>query len=883
MTQKKTPIEEYYPIEKVNQLAEKEGVGFLKQKFRPHLYTHLWFARRLGCVFRSIILYTLAERELSISKKKRTISGEKILNNNFTSDSPQIEKVEWEESEDLWKYYKYDVNFSNKKILDPFMGGGTTTSEAIRFNAKVVGCDLNPVAWFMAKKQLEPVDPNLISEYKEKLKENIAPDIKKYYKTECRECGEESEIIYTFWSKIASCVNCKVEIPLMKSWKLENSFGDKNNYVLKCKECGYIFESEDYSKNVTCPNCGSIFNARNGPASRTSHICENCGQKEKTIESVRRRKEPLREKMVALKYHCENCEETKFKAPEDNDKNLYQKAGDKLEKVIDNLPIPEEEIPEGYNTRQAKNYNYNHFEQMFNSRQKLCLGMLLKSIKNIGRKDIRELFLLSFSKSLESNNMFCGYDSSEGNIGHLYARHDYAPKKSPVENNVWGHRKGVRTFSKNLNSLKEAMEFSFNPVERYLENGQHKKTHMETPIRANVTQNPKELDEADALLMCGDSSYLPIKDNSIDAIITDPPYGDNVMYSELSDFFYVWLKEALRGEYDYFEPNTVPKGTEVIENKARGKTSEDFAEGLTSVLEESYKKLKDEGVLVFTFHHSETKTWNSVLKSVLDSGFFIKAVYPVKSEVNQSMLIRDKGNIEYDMIIVCRKRDDESEEGIWSEMEDKIYLEAKEEVKKLRTKERELTRGDMFVITIGKCLEIYSKHYPTVKKDGENISVKEALEFIQEIVDGQLIGGQFDELVEATDAYTATFLTYLAGKGEEVSYSSLNKNLQQRSIDISDLVNSGVVKQIGSSVVVPEIEERAKNIKKKSKDDLTAIDRAHYLIYLKKEDKLASKMRRWYSKEAITTLKKLADIENNEDYKDLAEFIQKKTKNKTLR
>jgi hypothetical protein len=235
------------------------------------------------------------------------------------------------------------------------------------------------------------------------------------------------------------------------------------------------------------------------------------------------------------------------------------------------------------------------------------------------------------------------------------------------------------------------------------------------------------------------------------------------------------------------------------------------------------------------------------------------------------------------MVIVCRKRDKEPEQGIWSELEDQIYLEAKEEIRKIQNSGRELSQGDVFVIAIGKCLELYSKHYPNVVRDGEKIPVKEALDFIQEIVDGQLMGGLFDDLAEETDLPTATYLTYIAGKGGEISYSSLNKNLQQRNIDISDLVDKGIIEKDGSKIVTPDLESRAHEIEEMKEDELTAIDKAHYLIYLKDQDQLASKMHQWADEASVAALEKLAEKENSEDYRELSEYVKEKTKDQTLR
>jgi len=865
----KAPIEEYFPVEKVNEIAEKESVGFLKLKFRPHLYTHLWWARRLGCIFRAIGLYTLADEEI------RTIDG----------DQEKIHKEKWDgEPESLWDYYPKDIDFSDKTILDCFMGGGTTISELRRFNTDIIGSELNPVAWYMNKKQMEPVKPEIIEEYIEKLENDVKEEIQQYYKTICPECENEASIIYTFWVKKIPCYNCGDKNHLFKDYRLESNFGQEDKDVIICPECYNISLVEDYAEQVRCAVCDHNFIPKEGNATRTKHICLTCSHADRTVDVVKKTGKIPDHQMIAIKYNCPHCDEVSFKKIEEEDKKLYARCEKEFEENKKELLFPREEIPDGYNTRQAKNYQYEKFSELFNKRQLITLSKLLSSILNLDNQNVKELFLLSFSKSLESNNMFSGYDTTEGNIGHLFARHDYAPKKSPVENNVWGDPKGARTFENNLNSLKEAMEFSFNPVERYIENGELKKAKLNNKISGDLTENFEELEngKANTMLLCGDSSYLPIPDNSVDAVITDPPYGGNVMYSELADFFYVWLRLALKDEYDYFNSSLSPKSSEVIKNEVQGKDEEDFTEGLTRVFSEANKKLKDEGIMVFTFHHKDTETWEGVLRSVLDSGFYISAVYPVNSEVDQSMLIREKSNIEYDMIVICRKRESDPEKGLWSSMEDKIYIEAKNEFEKIKEQGRNLSQGDVFVITIGKCLEIYSKHYPNVIKDGKKVPAEEALESINNIVETQVMGGMFDKLTEDLDIITAAYLSYIAGRGDEIGYSSLNKNMKQRNLDISDLVDSGIVKKEGGKIIIPELDELAYNISDKPRSKLNAIDRAYYLIYLQERDKLMEEMREWATEKALIALEKLGEKENKDDYKELADFVREKTKDKSL-
>jgi putative DNA methylase len=140
-----------------------------------------------------------------------------------------------------------------------------------------------------------------------------------------------------------------------------------------------------------------------------------------------------------------------------------------------------------------------------------------------------------------------------------------------------------------------------------------------------------------------DLSFLP--DKSIDAIITDPPYYGNVMYGELSDFFYVWLRLALKDDYPEFSPPLVNKEREIVVNEkavvgtgdtgqgTRVKDDTFFREGLLRCFRECHRVLKDDGLLVFTFHHEKPKAWAAVLDAVLQAGFDIKRVWTYHSEV----------------------------------------------------------------------------------------------------------------------------------------------------------------------------------------------------------------------------------------------------------
>ena len=453
----------------------------------------------------------------------------------------------------------------------------------------------------------------------------------------------------------------------------------------------------------------------------------------------------------------------------------YQKACELWEKNKDHGSYPQSKIPAGQETQRLIEHHYIYWHQMFNSRQLLALSTLLEAIrKESGR--VREQLLLCLSATTDTNNVFTRFMASRESTGGqtaqgVFARHDFQPKITVCEQNVWGlEAGGIGSFLRRYWQALSGVDFAVNTFDvNYRQGGQKR-------IREVVIQDPlysPRNEDEHRQLYCKSSSSLPeCADASADLVITDPPYSDNVNYSELADFYYVWLRLGLSADYKHFAPEIAPKADEVIKNQTRGKGDKEFADDLTSVFSEANRVLKPGGIMAFTFHHAEGSAWESLLQSICSAGFGIESIYPIQSEGESSLHLMDKQAISYDLIHICRKRiETQTSNKSWAGVRRSIRERARDEIRVIesgRYGNEPLASMDRNMVLIGKCLELYSEHYgKIVDHEGKPVPLHEALEEIRMMVD-QLTTEEsaLPPELEDIDAPSYVYLTCLCDRKE---------------------------------------------------------------------------------------------------------------------
>lgn len=600
-------IDANFPESDANLLSKRES--FNKHLFRPNTYLHKWWARRSGSTFRYIL---------------KQLVPDKNLQDYYTSGG--LEGV---------------------TILDPMMGGGTTLHEAIRLGANVIGFDIDPIPVLQAKASLANIDTyekiQIFNQFFDKLRDKI----KNCYITKCPICSDESEIQYTLYGIRKKYDNKEILVV--------------DSFLIKETNNGNDVHLTEYFQNRQIRIHAKTWDIID--KARAKELKINGKDNDLIDVSFGERYIPL-----LILGHCEQHGQF-YKPLTQEDFALLNKIQKRLKKY----EIPNGNLFKVFPGPKSKDLlirNVERYDQLFTPRQLYFLYNSKELINEIPEEHKIWLSLL-ISTSLEFNSILCGYKGAEkrrpGAIRHVFSHHAYSFPYTSLENNPIFFMNTSGTLRRLFNSrILTASEWARSPIERYYKNGKWLKTTLfnESDIGDECTSIEKFDGKTKMFIVeQKDSSSLFLQDQSVDFVVTDPPYYDSVQYSDLSHFFRCWLQWLL--------PKSADWGYTVNKSAVAVSSQEDrqYCKTLSKIWSECNRVLKrPHGRLIFTFHHWNPNAWAQLSISLKRTGFQLLNYYVVHSENPISVHIKNLKSLKHDTILIL-KPDNKISEGFWEELE----------------------------------------------------------------------------------------------------------------------------------------------------------------------------------------------------------------------
>jgi putative DNA methylase len=610
-------IEERFDVSLIAAMALKEKQ--IQQNFRPIIAVHKWFARRPGTLFRGLILSEFADGPLA--------------ENFFSSNS-----------------------FPGRLVVDPFMGGGTPLLEANRVGCDVKGFDINPMATWIVREEIEHLDLKAYRRASVALDKSLRADIGTAYKTDCPLYGEQNAPVkYFLWVKTIDCERCAHAIDLFPSYLIADDTRHPK-HVLVCPCCGELNEVVDRKRPGQCLHCKTALREY-GPARRNRCLCSRC---EHINTYPRPDIGPPRHRMFAIEYHNTHRRDEHrgrfFKKPDAQDLARYKVVAEKWRALVPRF-VPNQEILSGDETDRLHRWGYRHYRELFNDRQLLGLELSCRSIAAVNDTRVRHALATNLSDLLRYQNMLCRYDTMALKSLDIFSVHGFPIGLIQCESNILGisNGNGSNVGSGGWSNIVDKYEKAKKYCERPFEVRSHNGRKVFVPIKGEwIGERFNGARPRHVSIQCTTATALELPAESLDAVFTDPPYFGNVQYGELMDFCYVWLRRLVGTEAEGFDRESTRSQDELTGNLTQARGLNHFTDGISAVYCGMARALKPGAPLAFTFHHNRIEVYHAVGVALLDAGFTCSTTLPCPAEMGGSIHIHGTRSSIVDTIFVCR-------------------------------------------------------------------------------------------------------------------------------------------------------------------------------------------------------------------------------------
>ena len=744
-------IERWLPIAALGEESIRERRSL--QALPPTYYLHVWWARRPLVASRAAVLASLlpedADREKflhvlgihgdpvaarnAIDRARRT--GVRVDNpydyNRAFSYSPDHTDLKWLKS-------VVGHSLENFTVLDPTAGGGSIPFETARIGLRAMANDLNPVAALIMNATVEWPSAyshdararfdSLATEWRRRIEDRLSTAFPQ------RNLPDQVDLTY-LWARTITCPYCDGLVPLSPNWRLApNGTGVRLKPELgpgpgsHGRVCSFeIVKSAKEQSNGTvargdgtCPysDCGRVID---GDEIKRQAQAGQMGEQLFTVVYKKRFEKRLKSGKRGKDKWVRG-----YRAPrpeDDNGAEIQARLAEKLTEWEALDIVPTEKFPEVSNDDRPIQYGMPLWRDLFSSRQLLCHGTSVEVFREMLDADraegklneIREAaygyLALSIDKTINWNARIASWNVNLQSMRSVFDRHDFSFKWSYAEMAPLivglGYDWAIGQTAKCIGELVALVRPDAEKKSGNLFDDADAAEYTPPPV--TITCKP------------GDS-LDHVEDGSIDVVVMDPPYYDNVMYAELSDFFYVWLKRTAGHVFpELFRRQLTDKDNEAVANPARFQgqkgaqaiAGRDYQERMASIFAECRRTLKHDGVMTLMFTHKATGAWDALTKGLMEAGFAITASWPIHTEAEGSLHIRNKAAAKTTIFLVCRPRirDREADQDLyWEDVEPRV-------AKAVRTRVGEfqavgIAGVDLYLASFGPALEEFSRHWP---------------------------------------------------------------------------------------------------------------------------------------------------------------------------
>ena len=877
-------IEDWLPINEISVEAVREGGALAGHP--PVNQLHIWWARRPLIASRAAVAASILPEETNRAE---------FISNIGTSPDVVTARRQMDEIKATGQWS--NISFPNRRaflhnpkfltealddaptLLDITAGGGSIPFEAGRLGLRTIANELNPVAALILRATCEwpqkygweLIDQfhQVRSRFLDRVRDLTAglypeepqPEVEPGNQQDSNVRAKRHAQTYLF-ARTLICPSCEGTIPLSPNWRLDSKgTGIQVIPDITASTCSFqiVHKTADQSPGTvsrakaTCPypNCGATtpsgYIPQEAHAGRLGHQLYCVIYRDTWNTTTKSGRPSKRPKTVRG-----------FRVPREQDDNTEQVEARlaELESAWerDNI-LPTEEVHNGDKTKTLLDCGMPRWRDVFSTRQLLAHGYCVQAFRELVdtdegdgkldecRKAAWGYVAIGIDKLITHNSTLTYWDSGTNKVAQTFVSHDLGMKWSYAEMAIAIEGLGLEWALNNLDDCLRQLTQMTGHEEPAATNG-----------KLMDLGNPPSYSAPPSDVMIGPAQDTDLATASVDAIVFDPPYHNNVNYAELSDFFYVWLKRtagyvlgnSLMGPYLTDKVNEAIASPARFREQAQGSgksastlATRDYENKMAEIFRECRRVIKPDGIMTVMFTHKSTDAWDALTVALINSGFGITRTWPVRTEAESSIHIRERAAARSTILLVCRPRTTNPTPEPWHVVESRIAQAVRADIPTLQ--DYGLSSVDQYLAAFGPALQVISDHWGTERAvsnpdrpDNEfAVTPTDALQVARREVLAHRTREISQSWAETTgDPVTRFYILAQDGTGAAtIPFDEANLFARAIGLDLSSNEAKRILVAKGDKVTLKSARDRlAENIISSQRPAQTALDQVHTAI-----------------------------------------------------